>query len=70
MPPIVWSVLSLPAPVRTSPTSGGKPRFSTRKKRRSLVKGLFPFSLSSASSASVPQTTTPCPIWVRLACFR
>ncbi|KAJ7673493.1 hypothetical protein B0H14DRAFT_3068656, partial [Mycena olivaceomarginata] len=66
MPPMVWSVSSLPAPVRTSPTSGGKPRSNTREKRRSLVKGLFPFSLSSASSASVPQTTTPCPIQMSL----
>ncbi|KAJ7858513.1 hypothetical protein B0H14DRAFT_3447218 [Mycena olivaceomarginata] len=32
MPPIVWSVSSLAAPVRTSPTSGGKPRSSAREK--------------------------------------
>ncbi|KAJ7800570.1 hypothetical protein B0H14DRAFT_1688659 [Mycena olivaceomarginata] len=33
MPPMVWSVSSL----RTSPTSGGKPRSSAREKRRSPV---------------------------------
>ncbi|KAJ7798226.1 hypothetical protein B0H14DRAFT_38443 [Mycena olivaceomarginata] len=65
-PPMLWSVLSLPAPVCTSPTSVGKPVSSTREKRRSPVKGLFPFSLSSASSASAMQTTTPCPIRVSL----
>ncbi|KAJ7796452.1 hypothetical protein B0H14DRAFT_3551069 [Mycena olivaceomarginata] len=66
MPPMVWSVSSLPAPVRTSPTSGGKPRSSAREKRRSPVKVLFSFSLSSASSASAMQMTTPCPIRVLL----
>ncbi|KAJ7799394.1 hypothetical protein B0H14DRAFT_2903142, partial [Mycena olivaceomarginata] len=62
VPPMVWSVSSLPAPVRTLPTSGGKPRSSAREKGRSPMDGLFPFSLSSASSASATQTTTPCPI--------
>ncbi|KAJ7721088.1 hypothetical protein B0H14DRAFT_587594 [Mycena olivaceomarginata] len=66
MPPMVWSASSLPAPVHTSPTSGGKPRSSAREKGRSPVKGLFPFFLSSASSASAPQTTTPCPIRMSL----
>ncbi|KAJ7327471.1 hypothetical protein DFH08DRAFT_884586, partial [Mycena albidolilacea] len=62
MPPMVLSVSSLPAPVpvRTSPTSGGKPRSSAREKRRNPVKELFPFSLSSTSSASATQTTTIC----------
>ncbi|KAJ7327430.1 hypothetical protein DFH08DRAFT_1084672 [Mycena albidolilacea] len=63
-PPRLQSVSSPPAPVRTSPTAGGKPRSSARGKWRSPVKGLFPFSLSSASSASA--TRTPCPIRVPL----
>ncbi|KAJ7833809.1 hypothetical protein B0H14DRAFT_1164019 [Mycena olivaceomarginata] len=62
MPPMVSSVSSLPAPVHTSPTSGGKPRSSAKEKRRSPVQGLPPFSLSSASSASATQMTTLCPI--------
>ncbi|KAJ7740289.1 hypothetical protein B0H14DRAFT_2638116 [Mycena olivaceomarginata] len=66
MPPIVWSASSLPTPVRTSPTSGGKPRSCAKEKRRSPVQGLPPFSLSSASSALATQTTTPCPIRVPL----
>ncbi|KAJ7327458.1 hypothetical protein DFH08DRAFT_1084681 [Mycena albidolilacea] len=57
------SVSSSPAPVfvRTSPAPGGDARGS-RGKRRSPVKGLFPFSLSSALSASATQTSTPCPM--------
>ncbi|KAJ7721095.1 hypothetical protein B0H14DRAFT_2642525 [Mycena olivaceomarginata] len=56
IPPMVQSVSSLSTPVHTSPVPGGnaKPKSDARGKRRSLVKGLFPFSFSSASAASMP----------------
>ncbi|KAJ7327466.1 hypothetical protein DFH08DRAFT_1084684 [Mycena albidolilacea] len=65
MPPTVWSVSSLPAPVRMSPASGGK-QVEREGEGAESLKRLFPFSLSSASSASAPQTTTPCPMRVSL----
>ncbi|KAJ7833771.1 hypothetical protein B0H14DRAFT_3871549 [Mycena olivaceomarginata] len=66
VPPMVRSVSSPPALVRTSLAPGGKPRLaaSSRGKRQSPVKGLFPFSLSSSHSAST--ASTPCPIRVPL----
>ncbi|KAJ7798814.1 hypothetical protein B0H14DRAFT_30250 [Mycena olivaceomarginata] len=61
VPPMVRSVSSPRAPVRMSLAPGGNPRLaaSSRGKRRSPVKGLFPFFLSSSHSASA--ASTPCP---------
>ncbi|KAJ7799378.1 hypothetical protein B0H14DRAFT_3787907 [Mycena olivaceomarginata] len=66
VPPMVRSASSPPPPVRTSLVPRGKPRSSpsSRGKRRSPVKGLFPFSLSSSHSASA--ASTPCLIRVPL----